>query len=103
MYRHLSIDIVSDESASSEATAQIVSMASVEKSLDHFFQPEVREIKCEKCSDGTHAQQTLRILSRYVLPLDTKDDVHFEEDTIETNAQFPPSLPTSDQKCYCFI
>lgn len=66
MYRHLSIDIDGDEKMSSDGTVQEISKASVEKSLGHFFQPEVREIKCEKCTDGTHAQQTLRILSRYV-------------------------------------
>lgn len=65
MYRHLSIDIVSDEIATFEGSATpAISMATVEKSLNRFFRPEVREIKCEKCEDGTHAQQTLRIVSR---------------------------------------
>ena len=72
MYRHLSIDIVSDENrdgkSADAATAPTtkISKASVESSLAHFFQPEVREIKCEKCEEGTHAEQTLHILSRYV-------------------------------------
>ena len=67
MYRHLSIDIVNeaDDTTSdvSDEAPKVVSMATVETSLAHFFQPETREIKCEKCEDGTHAQQTLRILS----------------------------------------
>lgn len=32
--------------------------------LTHFFQPDIREIKCEKCEEGTHAMQTLRVLNR---------------------------------------
>lgn len=52
-YRHLSIDILSDGEEDS----------SVSKSLDHFFQPEKRELKCETCGKGDHASQTLRILS----------------------------------------
>jgi len=76
MYRHLSIDIVSDKEvddskSSSDAPSTpprktAISKASVESSLAHFFQPEVREIKCEKCEEGTHAEQTLHILKRYV-------------------------------------
>jgi hypothetical protein len=71
MYRHLSIDIIGDEqddAKSSNDTSPLhgTRNASVEKSLQHFFQPEEREIRCEKCPNGTHALQTLRILSRYV-------------------------------------
>jgi ubiquitin C-terminal hydrolase len=67
MYRHLSIDIINDPDASSgdasDDTSQAVPVATVEKSLAHFFQPETRDIKCEKCKEGSQAQQTLRILS----------------------------------------
>jgi len=72
VYRHLSIDIVSDdvatssESTSSSSSPPVVPKASVEESLRSFFKPEVREIKCEKCTDGTEASQTLRIISRYI-------------------------------------
>jgi ubiquitin C-terminal hydrolase len=65
LYRHLSIDIISDEELpdpNSTVEVVTVSMAKVEKSLEHFFQPEIREIKCEKCTDGSHAEQTLRIV-----------------------------------------
>jgi len=55
MYRQLSVDIVDGGDSST---------ASVDASLSHFFQPEVREIKCEKCTEGTHASQTLRVSSR---------------------------------------
>ena len=60
MYRHLSLDIVRDQSIQGQTVE-----ASVERSLAQFFQPEIREIKCEKCPTGTHAEQTLLILKRY--------------------------------------
>jgi hypothetical protein len=66
IYRHLSIDIINGD----DGKAGVDVKGSVEKSLDHFFQPETREIKCEKCDDGVEASQTLRILSRYVGILD---------------------------------
>lgn len=66
MYRHLSIDLSSEESSSYGLVNKEIVRGSVEISLARFFQPEIREIKCEKCEDGTHAEQTLRILSRYV-------------------------------------
>jgi hypothetical protein len=62
IYRHLSIDIINGDDGKEGADVK----GSVEKSLAHFFQPETREIKCEKCDDGVDASQTLRILSRYV-------------------------------------
>jgi uncharacterized UBP type Zn finger protein len=65
IYRHLSIDIINGE----DGKDGIGVKGSVEKSLEHFFQPETREIKCEKCEDGVDASQTLRILSRYVCVL----------------------------------
>ena len=59
MYRHLSLDIGRGEEKNDEKTE-----VSVEKSLNLFFQPEEREIKCEKCDEGKTASQTLRLLSR---------------------------------------
>jgi hypothetical protein len=60
MYRHLSLDICND----ADGEPNSMNKASVEKSLANFFQPETREIKCEKCDEGQSASQTLRILSR---------------------------------------
>jgi ubiquitin C-terminal hydrolase len=54
LYRHLSLDIV---------TGETTCMASITAGLAQFFQPEVREIRCEKCSEGTHASQSMRVLS----------------------------------------
>ena len=53
LYRHLSIDIGEDDES-----------WGVERSLEHFFQAEDREIKCEKCEDGNCATQTMEIISR---------------------------------------
>ena len=64
IYRNLSIDIISDKSKESEPEESTI--VSIERGLAHFFQPEIREIKCEKCEDGTQAYQTIRIVSRYV-------------------------------------
>uniref|UniRef100_A0A7S4J8P6 Ubiquitin carboxyl-terminal hydrolase n=1 Tax=Odontella aurita TaxID=265563 RepID=A0A7S4J8P6_9STRA len=54
LYRHLSLD-VGDEHATNWT---------VEAGLRMFFRPERREIKCEKCEDGTSATQKMEILSR---------------------------------------
>ena len=61
MYRYLSIDIADD---TERGTDSLDHKRTVEKCLDHFFRPEDRELKCEKCDDGTVATQTMRILSR---------------------------------------
>ena len=61
MYRHLSLDIVQ------ERNGEEGMKASIEKSLEQFFQEEEREIKCEKCEEGKDASQKLRLLSRYVI------------------------------------
>lgn len=55
MYRYLSIDIASP-GANGKPT--------VEQCLERFFQPEERDINCEKCKDGCKATQTMRIISR---------------------------------------
>ena len=57
MYRHLSVDVGDD----SELDAW-----TVERSLRQFFQPEKREVKCEKCRSGTTATQTMEVLSQSV-------------------------------------
>jgi hypothetical protein len=81
IYRHLSIDIKNGDSKEG-----VDVKGSVEKSLAHFFQPETREIKCEKCDDGVEASQTLRILKRYV---DIIDRLH--------------SLKTTSSNLYIFV
>ena len=53
MYRHLSVDVGEDSDT-----------WTVEKGLKQFFQPEKREVKCEKCQSGTTATQTMEVLSR---------------------------------------
>eukprot|EP00984_Skeletonema_dohrnii_P016774 scaffold7511_cov72-Skeletonema_dohrnii-CCMP3373.AAC.1 len=55
LYRHLSIDVGEDDDGESWG---------VERSLEHFFQAEDRELNCEKCEDGTSATQTMEIISR---------------------------------------
>eukprot|EP00977_Amphora_coffeiformis_P021438 scaffold9322_cov168-Amphora_coffeaeformis.AAC.12 len=59
IYRHLSVDIMSDNGTQ---------MGSITNGLNHFFESEVLEIRCEKCAQGSHAKRSLRILSRYVYP-----------------------------------
>lgn len=55
LYRHLSIDVGEDDQGECWG---------VERSLEHFFQAEDREVNCEKCKDGTFATQTMEIISR---------------------------------------
>lgn len=105
MYRHLSIDIITEKGdsdfVSNVEEVEVVPIATVQKSLVHFFRPETREIKCEKCTDGTHAEQTLRIISppkllllhlkrfivveRMIYPKSTEIDVENQ----------PPNAPSS--------
>jgi uncharacterized UBP type Zn finger protein len=61
MYRHLSLDIEHHEGK--DDTGPV----SVKKCLEQFFQEEERELKCEKCTNGETASQTLRLLNRYVV------------------------------------
>ena len=58
MYRYLSIDIDHGDVQDGDTKR------AVDKCLESFFQPEDREIKCEKCDYGRTATQTMRILSR---------------------------------------
>jgi uncharacterized UBP type Zn finger protein len=84
MYRYLSIDIA-DISAEQDGE-EVVEQRTVEKSLEQFFRPEEREIKCEKCSDGIRATQTLRVLSRpKALLLHLKRFVVVEKPSIRHN------------------
>jgi len=54
MYRHLSVDVGEDSE---------LEQSTVERSLTQFFQPEKRELKCEKCELGKTATQTMEIIS----------------------------------------
>ena len=54
LYRHLSLDVGEDVNDDPWT---------VKRGLDQFFQPERRELKCEKCSDGATATQTIEIIS----------------------------------------
>jgi hypothetical protein len=87
IYRHLSIDI-----KNGDGKEGVDVKGSVEKSLAHFFQPETREIKCEKCDDGVEASQTLRILKRYV---GIFDRLHSLKTTISNLFIFVSFDPTS--------
>lgn len=60
MYKNLSLDITSVVVDSKSE----VSRASVKSCLASFFQPELREIKCEKCKEGRFATQQMKILSK---------------------------------------
>jgi uncharacterized UBP type Zn finger protein len=57
MYRYLSVHIPQKD-------GNEIPKRSVDKCLEAFFEPEDREIKCEKCEDGTVATQTMKVLSR---------------------------------------
>lgn len=52
------------EPTDSGVPSPTIARGSVEQSLKQFFQPEIREIKCEKCESGTHAMQMTRVLSQ---------------------------------------
>ncbi len=65
MYRYLSLDIdTGDDEIASTQEIIVAPKTTVEQCLKKFFQPEDRELKCEKCRDGNVATQTMRILSR---------------------------------------
>lgn len=59
LYRHLSIEVGQSDDEKEDSFT-------VNKSLDKFFVPETREVRCEKCNCDT-ATQTTKVLSRYVL------------------------------------
>ena len=58
MYRHLSVDVGEDSE---------LDTWTVERSLQQFFQPEKRELICEKCESGKTATQSLEIISWSVI------------------------------------
>ena len=58
----MSVDIVTGKKEKGKELPK----ASIDQSLAAFFEPETREIKCEKCEDGTHVTQTMKILKRWV-------------------------------------
>ena len=58
MYRHLSVEVGEDSDPDKW---------SVERSLKQFFEPEQRELKCEKCDSGKTATQTINVISWLVL------------------------------------
>ena len=62
MYRHLSIDVGSDDPAQSSSSPSRPWTA--EDGLNMFFRPEKREIKCEKCDGGRTATQTMTVIRR---------------------------------------
>ena len=57
MYRHLSVEV-------GEENDDELDTWTVERSLRQFFQPEKRQVKCEKCEDGKTATQRMQIISR---------------------------------------
>ncbi|KAG7370839.1 ubiquitin carboxyl-terminal hydrolase [Nitzschia inconspicua] len=61
MYKNLSLDITRPAAHDSESG---FAQASVESCLSSFFQPELREINCEKCAEGRFATQQMKILSK---------------------------------------
>lgn len=63
MYRHLSVVIEDHERNGDDDDNATPSSWSIQRALERFFEPEKREIKCEKCKEGTSATQTMRIIS----------------------------------------
>lgn len=85
MYRHLSIDV--GDNPEEKWTA--------EKGLQHFFQPEKLDIRCEECKSGLSATQTMEMTScPNVLLLHLKRFI-FSESTFRKNKKrvvLPPKL-----------
>jgi ubiquitin C-terminal hydrolase len=83
MYRHLSVDVGEDSE---------IETWTVERSLQQFFQPEKRDLKCERCDAGQTATQTLEIIScpkalilhfkRFIV---TQEEQHARKSTVETS------------------
>jgi DNA-directed RNA polymerase subunit M/transcription elongation factor TFIIS len=83
MYRHLSVDVGEDSE---------IETWTVERSLQQFFQPEKRDLKCERCDAGISATQTLEIIScpkalilhfkRFIV---TQEEQHGRKSTVETS------------------
>ena len=62
MYRHLSIEV--DRHEIPEDAAEDRPKWTVSDGLQKFFESEQREVKCEKCDEGTTATQTLAVISQ---------------------------------------
>jgi len=60
MYRHLSIEVDRHEQKEDEVRPKWT----VNEGIQKFFQSDQRELKCEKCEEGTTATQTLAVKSR---------------------------------------
>lgn len=83
MYRHLSVDVGEDSE---------IETWTVERSLQQFFQPEKRDLKCERCNAGKTATQTLEIIScpkalilhfkRFIV---TQEEQHARKSSVETS------------------
>lgn len=74
MYRHLSVDVGEDSE---------LDTWTVERSLQQFFQPERRELKCERCESGETATQTLEIISWSVRFYIIKSTFHIMFDLLQ--------------------
>lgn len=73
MYRHLSLDIGKNKNGEPWT---------VDQGLEQFFQPEHRDIKCEKCKEGLAATQTMTVKSRPKALL-----LHLKRFIVETNGR----------------
>jgi len=61
MYRHLSVSIENNNGNGNDDNNHPLT---IEQGISQFFRQEQREIKCEKCNDGTTATQSMSIVSR---------------------------------------
>ena len=61
MYRHLSVEVDRHETPDD---AEERPTWSVNDGLEKFFQAEQRDVKCEKCEEGTTVTQTLVVTSQ---------------------------------------
>ena len=59
LYRHLSVEVGANQNQEGNEEQY-----SIGEGLQRFFQPEVREIQCEKCEEGKSVTQTMTIKSR---------------------------------------
>ena len=59
LYRHLSVEVGTNQNQEGEEEQW-----SIDEGLQRFFQPEVRDIQCEKCEEGKSVTQTMTIKSR---------------------------------------
>mmetsp|Transcript_9995 Transcript_9995/g.11464 ORF Transcript_9995/g.11464 Transcript_9995/m.11464 type:complete len:1049 (-) Transcript_9995:481-3627(-) len=89
MYRHLSLDMSSSSSNENHQT-------SLKQSINAFFQPEKREISCEKCKTGSSATQTMKVkklpkvlvlhLKRFIMVDSNTNNGLADDDSKSTNS-----------------